>query len=317
MTISSSEVAPRALGRVADVRTSRPVIVLIRTGVPPLAISEPVRQRPAAARPSASPTRPARRQPLGWHRPLQSQHRRPALSARARRHRRTGAGMARRPPAISPVPPNPRLCRAAALGAWPAHKMGSGAWAPGAAGVAMTLQRPVQHTVAMPADPKRGEHADDLAALRHAWRSMSKDEQAKALVTLHESYSARFLSDNARIWTTAASMIPLSLGAFVVLASMRSPALVQVVILSAAAWVLMSVWLIIAENHRAYQEGSQRVLQDIEEIWGFPHRPAKSKGNWLTGRGRVRQMRYVLWWAVTIGAVLVVLFWPGGVVDHL
>jgi len=85
--------------------------------------------------------------------------------------------------------------------------------------------------------------------------------------------------------------------------------------LSAAAWVLMTVWLIIAENHRAFQEGSQRVLQDIEGVWDFPPRPAKSNGNWLTGNGRVKQMRFVLWGAVTIGAVLAILFWPGGVVS--
>jgi hypothetical protein len=53
--------------------------------------------------------------------------------------------------------------------------------------------------------------------------------------------------------------------------------------LSAAAWVLMIVWLIIAENHRAFQEGSQQVLHDIEGVWGFTPSPAKSNGNWLTG----------------------------------
>lgn len=169
----------------------------------------------------------------------------------------------------------------------------------------------------MSADPRPSEPADDLAALRHAWRAMPAAEQAKSLITVHDRYVAMFLSDNARIWTTAASMIPLSLGSFVVLASIRSPTLIQIIILSAAAWILMSVWLVIAENHRSFQESAQRVLEDIEDIWDFPRRPAKSNGNWLTGKGRVRQMRFVLWLAVTIGAILVVLFWPGGVVDHL
>ncbi len=165
----------------------------------------------------------------------------------------------------------------------------------------------------MPSD--HTDDTDDLVALRQAWRSMPAADQAKSLISVYDRYSAMFLSDNARIWTTAATMIPLSLGAFVVLASLRSPALIQIIMLSAAAWVLMTVWLIIAENHRAFQEGSQRVLQDIEGVWDFPPRPAKSNGNWLTGNGRVKQMRFVLWGAVTIGAVLAILFWPGGVVS--
>jgi hypothetical protein len=168
----------------------------------------------------------------------------------------------------------------------------------------------------MSADPEHSEQGDDLAALRQAWRSMPAEDQAKSLITLHQRYSAMFLSDNTRIWTTAATMIPLSLGSFVVLASIRNPSLPQIMIFSAAAWILMSVWLVIAENHRAFQEGSQRVLRDIEDIWDFPARPGKGNGTWLTSRGRVRQMRFVLWWTVTIGALLVILFWPGGAVNH-
>jgi hypothetical protein len=78
----------------------------------------------------------------------------------------------------------------------------------------------------------------------------------------------------------------------------------------------MSVWLVIAENHRAFQEGSQRVLREIEDIWDFPARPGKGNETWLTRTGRVRQMRFVLWWTVTVGALLVILFWPGGAVNH-
>jgi hypothetical protein len=168
----------------------------------------------------------------------------------------------------------------------------------------------------MSADPEHSEQGDDLAALRRAWRSMPADDQAKSLVALHQRYSAMFLSDNTRIWTTAATMIPLSLGSFVVLASISHPSLPQIIIFSAAAWILMSVWLVIAENHRAFQEGSQRVLREIEDIWDFPARPGKGNETWLTRTGRVRQMRFVLWWTVTVGALLVILFWPGGAVNH-
>jgi hypothetical protein len=157
-------------------------------------------------------------------------------------------------------------------------------------------------------------NSDDLAALRQAWQSMPEADKAKSLTAVYDRRSALFLSDNARIWNTAATMIPLSLGAFVALASISHPALMQIIMLSVSAWVLMTVWLIIAENHRAFQDKSQQVLTEIEEIWDFPSRATKSHGL-LVGRGRVRQMRFALWWAVTIGALLVILFWPGGLVS--
>jgi VanZ family protein len=169
-----------------------------------------------------------------------------------------------------------------------------------------------------PSGPDAGDQATpgDLDALRQAWQSLPAAEQAKSLIALYDSYSSKFLSDNARIWTTAATMIPLSLGSFVVLASIRHPSRAQIYLLAAAGWVLMSVWLVIAENHRAFQDGAQKVLRDIEGIWTFPGRPPKSGGSWLlTGPGRVQQMRFVLWAAVTIGAVLVTLFWPGGLLS--
>ena len=168
-----------------------------------------------------------------------------------------------------------------------------------------------------PADAGHDGLPADLVPVWKQWQSVPKEERGNALIHIYNKYSANFLSDNARIWTTAASMIPLSLGAFVVLASIRRPTLLEVVILSAAAWILMSVWLVIAENHRALQEGSQRVILEIEQIWEFPSRPAKSNGGWLTGSQRVRKMRFLLWWTVTIGAIVTVLFWPGGVVSHV
>lgn len=168
-----------------------------------------------------------------------------------------------------------------------------------------------------PADAGHDELPADLVPVLKQWQCVPKEERGNSLIHIYDRYSANFLSDNARIWTTAASMIPLSLGAFVVLASIRRPTLLEIVILSAAAWILMSAWLVIAENHRALQEGSLRVIREIEQIWEFPPRPPKSGGGWLTGPRRVSKMRFLLWWTVTIGAIVTVLFWPGGVVSHL
>jgi hypothetical protein len=161
-------------------------------------------------------------------------------------------------------------------------------------------------------DPNGTEPVSDFAALQSTWESQSPAEQSQSLVTLYANYTARFLSDNSRIWTTAASMIPLSLGAFVVLASIAHPSKIEILTLSISSWVLISVWFVIAENHRAFQESSHKVLRGIEEIWGFPERPSKTTYNLVTAPGRIRLMRIVLLGAVTIAAIIVPLFWPGG-----
>jgi hypothetical protein len=90
---------------------------------------------------------------------------------------------------------------------------------------------------------------------------------------MYETYGNRFISDNTRIWTTAASMIPLSFGAFVVLASIDQPSRLQVVLFPLAGWLLMSVWLVIAENHRAFQDPSLQCIRAIERVWGFEQGP--------------------------------------------
>jgi hypothetical protein len=132
------------------------------------------------------------------------------------------------------------------------------------------------------------------------------------LSTLYDGYSQRLVADNTRIWATAATMIPLSLGSFVVLASIDHPSRFQIVLLSLSGWLLMSIWLIIAENYRSFQDVSYQWIKAVEQIWGFDGALPEKRLTWLTARGRVRQMRFALWWIVTVGAVAIILFWPGG-----
>ena len=82
----------------------------------------------------------------------------------------------------------------------------------------------------------------------------------------------------------------------------------------------MTVWLVIAENHRAFQEASMQRLNQIEQVWGLERTiPPKVAGEafarFLTQQGRVRQMRFGLWLTVSLGSVAVVLFWPGGLLS--
>src|SRR5262245_39465333 len=87
-----------------------------------------------------------------------------------------------------------------------------------------------------------------LDALGAAWASSNAEERGKVLVTLYQEYSKRFLLDGTRIWTIAATLVPLSLGSFALLASIDKPSIGQIIILSLAGWILMSLWLVIAEN---------------------------------------------------------------------
>ncbi len=144
-----------------------------------------------------------------------------------------------------------------------------------------------------------------------------------ALATLYTAHSERFVSDNNRIWSTASTMIPLSLGAFVVLANIKEPTFAQVMTCSLSGWLLITFWLVTAENHRAFQEASLKWLDAIESAWGLteqsPGKVPKNRGvtSRLTGEGMTRRARWGIWWAVTIGSIIVVTFWPSGVLTYL
>ena len=164
----------------------------------------------------------------------------------------------------------------------------------------------------MTAQPNSFDEAMD--ALGTAWVSSSAEERGKILVTLYQEYSKRFLLDGTRIWTIAATLVPLSLGSFALLASIDKPTIGQIILLSLAGWLLMSLWLVIAENHRAFQNASVEWLRAIEKRWGFDDVPDRKPGRgFLVRPGMVRRIRFVLWWIVTLGTVAAILFWPGGI----
>ena len=109
-------------------------------------------------------------------------------------------------------------------------------------------------------------------------------------------------------------MIPLSLGSFPVLASIDHPSPGQIVALAVAGWTLATTWLVIAENHRAFQDQSAAWIRAIERCWGMTRDIApKQAATALVRPGMIRAARFALWWLVTIGAVAAVFFWPGGV----
>lgn len=144
----------------------------------------------------------------------------------------------------------------------------------------------------------------------------AQSERIAVLTTLYQEYNKRFLADNNRIWTTGATLVPLSLGAFGVLASINRPNLSQVIGFAVIGWLLMTIWLFIAENHRHFQNRSQEWLDEIEHAWGLPPSPMRGAESFLVRRGQIRRMRFVLWGTVTVAAVVVVCVWPGGLFNR-
>ena len=140
---------------------------------------------------------------------------------------------------------------------------------------------------------------------------LTREDRAEGIRQAYAKYTQMYLSDNGRIWATAATMIPLSLGAFVVLVSIEEPSVFQVGILAMASWLLMALWYVIAENHRAFQDVWLQQTIKIEQLWGLnpPDRPRAAAVR-IVGRGVVRRTRVVLLWAVTLGWLAVLLWWP-------
>jgi hypothetical protein len=132
------------------------------------------------------------------------------------------------------------------------------------------------------------------------------------LKILYKAFSDRMLSDNERIWRTGAILVPLSLSAFAALVSLKELQPWQVLVLGSASSALLWCWLIIAENHRAFQQKSEAWLVAIQETIGIEKSGgAKVKGNmpnrFLTFRAAVQWMRWVL--AVGVTGAWIVLWW--------
>ena len=145
-----------------------------------------------------------------------------------------------------------------------------------------------------------------------AYEGLQRDEWLR---TLYESYTERFLSDNSRIWITGSIMIPLSLAAFAALPTISCPKFIHLLTLAIASSAVMISWLVIAENHRAFQEKSRAWIVAIEETLGLEKTGGpKIRGNILnrilTFPAAVQIMRWGLAGAVVIAWILVLAFWP-------
>jgi hypothetical protein len=135
----------------------------------------------------------------------------------------------------------------------------------------------------------------------HAW-----------LMTLYKARSERMLSDNERIWKTGNIFVPISLSAFAALLAIKDVKSSQVLTIGLASFALIWFWIIIAENHRAFQQKSDEWLVTIQKKIGINYTGSgKVKGNLLnrmsTSSGAVQGTRWAL--AIGITAAWVLLYW--------
>jgi len=89
---------------------------------------------------------------------------------------------------------------------------------------------------------------------------------------LFKHHSERMLADNARIWTVAGILLPISLAAFGALASIKCVRPWHVAVLGFSSVTLIGFWIIISENQRAFQEKSEAWLVAIQRTVGLNFR---------------------------------------------
>ncbi len=88
---------------------------------------------------------------------------------------------------------------------------------------------------------------------------------AELLRHLHSSYVDRFLSDNQRIWATAAILVPASLAAFPVYFAADGRSAGLAVVFGAFSVAVMTFWYFIAERHRYFQKQAHNMADYLED----------------------------------------------------
>ena len=159
-------------------------------------------------------------------------------------------------------------------------------------------------------NPSDSVSLDEWGKRLVALRTQHGSEGDKWLQLLYTSYLQRFLSDNSRIWTTGQWMISLSLAPLVAIPSLPKQNLpFNILFLAIPSVSLIWIWLIIAENHRAFQDKSLEWLSAIEKVLGV-EKPGGAKvanGLLLIKPGFIRKMRWVLAWGISVVWIAIIV----------
>jgi hypothetical protein len=81
---------------------------------------------------------------------------------------------------------------------------------------------------------------------------------------LHSSYVDRFLSDNQRIWATAAILVPVSLATFPAFFASSGRDVWKAIVFGAFSVAVMTFWHLIANRHRYFQQQAYTIATAIE-----------------------------------------------------
>jgi hypothetical protein len=142
-------------------------------------------------------------------------------------------------------------------------------------------------------------------------RQLLKDDRldAATLMTLHSSYTGRSIADNATIWITGAFFIPASFAAPVTYLTLSHPGWGAFVLLCAPSLILLSVWVLIAENHRALMIRSAEVASNVEEALGIElgNDRRQFERGWLPGLAS----RFPTRWLRRLLPAILLLGWLG------
>ena len=144
---------------------------------------------------------------------------------------------------------------------------------------------------------------DHIIQVKSALQKMLEQRQKQSMVSddwliaLFEHYSSQMRADNERIWTTGSLFLPLSFAPFVVFAGIAAPKLWHVLICGSPSIALIYAWMVIADNHRAFQQKSEAWLIAIQQVQEldpprFVKLPIKGWERFFTGPGEVQKMRY-------------------------
>lgn len=103
---------------------------------------------------------------------------------------------------------------------------------------------------------------DAVSSIKQAIHSLD----GPSLHLLYQQYTARFLSDNNRIWLTGSIMIPLALSAFALVPTVQHPTFLRLLPVAIVSVTILLVWNAISEHHRQFQDKSMAWILAIEEL---------------------------------------------------
>ncbi|WP_456506294.1 hypothetical protein [Arthrobacter sp. UYCu723] len=126
---------------------------------------------------------------------------------------------------------------------------------------------------------------------------------------IYSAKSQLFLSDNNRIWTTGAIIIPLAFGAVAALWTIKDVTSAQRVGSGLAGFGLLLFWNFFADRQRILQKRSEAWLKAIDSIHGGPFDDsADGRTSWWSSIRGMRWLFAILFALYALSNFLILVF---------